>query len=98
MNVGSFLLFVRWLNAEGDEYEGGFQEGYRSGTGIYRRASTRSEDLYTLYEGEWVRDRRQGFGVQTSDVGTHYIGREGNESVFSERERVEREREREREK
>jgi len=72
----------RWYNAQGDEYEGGFQEGYRSGLGIYRRASARGDDLYTVYEGEWVRDRRQGYGTQFSDVGTQYSGKHMHLSVI----------------
>ncbi|ELU11746.1 hypothetical protein CAPTEDRAFT_112695, partial [Capitella teleta] len=51
--------------ANGDLYEGHFQEGKKWGHGVFRqgRINIASNPEATVYIGEWVNDRKQGFGV-----------------------------------
>ena len=52
--------------ASGDVYEGGFREGKRHGHG-YLKQGKLITGLASIYIGEWVNDKKCGFGV-LSDI------------------------------
>ena len=48
--------------ANGDVYEGHYKDGQRHGHGIYRQGQITSTEA-SVYIGEWVMDKKQGYGV-----------------------------------
>ena len=55
-----YLLLYRYGN--GDLYDGYFKDGQRQGHGIYRKGRKLSSASY-IYVGEWLNDKRHGYGV-----------------------------------
>ena len=55
-----FLSLHRYGN--GDLYDGYFKEGQRHGHGFYRKGKNYNTAAF-VYIGEWLNDRRHGYGV-----------------------------------
>ena len=49
--------------ANGDDYQGYFQSGQRFGHGVLQQGRHLSS-YASIYVGEWLNDKRQGYGVQ----------------------------------
>ena len=60
-DVRTMCFRSRYVN--GDSYEGCFKDGQRFGHGVYRQGQHMSS-IASIYIGEWLQDRRQGYGVQ----------------------------------
>ncbi|XP_056010934.1 alsin-like isoform X4 [Ostrea edulis] len=66
------LAKVRYSN--GDVYEGAFKDGQRHGHGIYRHGQHTSMAA-SVYIGEWVSDKKQGYGIMDDVMkGEKYMG------------------------
>ncbi|XP_061189160.1 alsin-like isoform X2 [Saccostrea echinata] len=66
------LAKVRYSN--GDIYEGAFKDGQRHGHGIYRHGQHTSMAA-SVYIGEWVSDKKQGYGIMDDVMkGEKYMG------------------------
>ncbi|MBI1250849.1 MAG: TIR domain-containing protein [Alphaproteobacteria bacterium] len=66
--------------SDGDLYAGGFHAGDSSGSGVHNFAQNENNKAGSLrYEGEWLNDKRHGYGVYTWRSGALYLGaqREG---------------------
>jgi amyotrophic lateral sclerosis 2 protein len=55
------LYFCRYAN--GDIYEGYFREGQRHGHGVLKQGSLTNSKLASIYIGEWLNDKKYGYGV-----------------------------------
>ena len=58
-----------WKN--GSTYTGEFQNGLKNGFGKYRKSK---ESRTNMYEGQYYRDKKQGFGIFKWASGNMYIG------------------------
>ena len=56
------ICIICFSYANGSIYEGYFHEGRRQGQGLMKQGKITS-DLASIYIGEWLADKRQGFGV-----------------------------------
>lgn len=55
------MCLLRYAN--GDEYKGHFKDGERFGHGVLKQGRHLSSSA-SIYVGEWLDDRRHGYGVQ----------------------------------
>ena len=57
------MLIHRYAN--GDVYEGYFKDGRKNGHGVMRRGkiTSGSPPIASIYIGEWVMDKKCGYGV-----------------------------------
>lgn len=63
---------VKYSN--GDVYDGNFREGQRHGHGVYYYGGQSSRST-SVYIGEWVEDKKQGYGVMDDIMkGEKYMG------------------------
>nr|KAG5713439.1 hypothetical protein BaRGS_024987 [Batillaria attramentaria] len=63
---------IRYAN--GDDYRGYFKNGQRFGHGVFQQGRHLSSSA-SIYVGEWLMDRRQGYGVQDDILkGEKYMG------------------------
>ncbi|XP_064646318.1 alsin-like isoform X2 [Lineus longissimus] len=64
---------IRYAN--GDVYTGYFREGQRHGHGVLKQGSLNSTSLASIYIGEWLNDKKYGYGV-VDDIlkGEKYMG------------------------
>lgn len=66
------IAHVRYAN--GDEYKGYFQTGLRFGHGVLQQGRHLSS-YASIYVGEWLNDKRNGYGVQDDVLkGEKYMG------------------------
>ncbi|XP_041374852.1 alsin-like isoform X2 [Gigantopelta aegis] len=63
---------IRYVS--GDCYEGCFKDGQRFGHGVFRQGQHMSS-IANIYIGEWLQDKRHGYGVQDDILkGEKYMG------------------------
>eukprot|EP00826_Nyctotherus_ovalis_P018425 TRINITY_DN15519_c0_g3_i4.p1 TRINITY_DN15519_c0_g3~~TRINITY_DN15519_c0_g3_i4.p1 ORF type:complete len:447 (+),score=58.34 TRINITY_DN15519_c0_g3_i4:403-1743(+) len=58
-----------WRN--GSTYTGQFENGFKNGFGKYRKSKDRSTNMY---EGEYLKDKKHGFGIFKWSSGNVYMG------------------------
>lgn len=69
--------------ADGSFYKGNFRNGFRDGSGTWKKGGNSDK-----YEGEYVKDKKEGYGIFTWSTGNvykgHYVAdlREGYGEMF----------------
>jgi amyotrophic lateral sclerosis 2 protein len=58
----SYKCLSNFRYSNGDVYEGAFRDGQRHGHGTYRHGQHNSMAA-SVYIGEWVSDKKQGYGI-----------------------------------